>query len=545
MSDEEEEKIQLSDLPTNLISIIYQFLPEKDMCAASRASKKFYEAMQKDFLMEQLAKKSQMFLPEDENRGETWKEIYEFLRKYKIAEKSGRPCKYKMNPYRGHPSPIEAMCALENNYNFDSTIVSGDDSGNVFTWNLEVDEDDEDEKIMVKDLIMKADSKIIGIKKFNADENIIIWTEKNKFYVYNVNLFKSPKFDKNSKRFELKCEFSIDKDDKIEQIYYDKASDKIFMSADLRGPYENLMAYSFNLKTLTSEIYNFGYDIIQSDFIRKDETVQQAQAQPLHLNVIHPLIPVIAGGNNETTFLDKNHVKGLVVCGNKIILFINYEPVRKQLIRNYTCKKLLPNAFFIDQETKLYKSLHVDLEYIFNILKISEDKVAFIGLNNSNFLSTKIYSSENMVPLGESVLYSDNTDPIKQFNLLYSGLPLKQEFYYLINNKKIYKTNLSSLKQIKTVQIAHDLKKVDNITCIESDRHRIVMASDDLYISIFDINTGEFWYNFLGGSLTVFPKSFVKHPLHNGFHIVQITRNAVIGVMGNLIREYKFVFKKK
>ena len=47
-----------------------------------------------------------------------------------------------MNPYRGHPTPIEAVCALENNYNLDSTIVSGDDSGNVFTWNWEVDEDD-------------------------------------------------------------------------------------------------------------------------------------------------------------------------------------------------------------------------------------------------------------------------------------------------------------------------------------------------------------------------------------------------------------------
>ena len=37
----EEEKIGLSDLPTNLISVIYQFLPEKDMCEASRSAKKF------------------------------------------------------------------------------------------------------------------------------------------------------------------------------------------------------------------------------------------------------------------------------------------------------------------------------------------------------------------------------------------------------------------------------------------------------------------------------------------------------------------------
>ena len=66
-----------------------------------------------------------------------------------------------------------------------------------------------------------------------------------------------------------------------------------------------------------------------------------------------------------------------------------------------------------------------------------------------------------------------------------------------------------------------------------------------LYISIFDITTGEFWYNFLGGSLSVFPKSYVKHPSFEGFHLLKISRNAIIAVMGNLIRKYNFVFKKK
>ena len=541
------EKLELSDLPTNLISVIYQYLPEKDMCEASRAAKKFYEAMQKDFLMEQLAKRNKMFVPEDESRGETWKEVFEFLRKYKVAEKSGVPSKFKMIPYRGHKTPIDAFCALENIYNFDSTIVSGDYDGNVFTWNSEVDEDDEDEKIMVKDLILKADGKIEGIKKFNNDKNIIIWTKKNKFYIYNVNLFSSPKFDKNSKRFELKCEFNIDKDDKIEQIYYDKESEKIFMSADLRGKYNNLIAYSYNLKTLTLEIYNFGYDNIQSDFIRKDQSVQQAnvvEENPFdEVEAFFNDGPVIIG-NNEVPSLDKNHIKSFAVCGNKIIFGINYEPVKKELIKKYTSKKLLPNTYFIDQETRLYKDLHVDLEYIFGVLKLSEDKVAFLGLNSSNFLSMKIYSTENTVLLGESILYSDSHDRIKEFNLLYSGLPEKLEFYFLINNIKLYKTNFANPKQIKTLQITHDLKKVNNINCIKSDRHRLVITSDDNYVSIFDITNGDFWYNFLGGSLSVVPKSFVKHPLYNGFHLLEITRNAIICVMGNLIREYKFVFKK-
>ena len=166
-------KKQLIDLPTNLIAFIYQFLSEKDMFMISKASKKFDEAFHKDFLMEQLVKRNIYFLPEDESRGNSWYDILKFLKKYKTNEKSGAPSNYKMMPYRGHKSPIEAFVAFENNYNFDSTIVSGDRDGNVFTWNLEVDEDDEDEKIMNCDKIIKAEGKIIGIEKLDNDKKMI------------------------------------------------------------------------------------------------------------------------------------------------------------------------------------------------------------------------------------------------------------------------------------------------------------------------------------------------------------------------------------
>ena len=533
------EKYEINDLSSNLIAIIFQYLPIKDMFMAAKSSKKFYDAFKKDFLMEQIAKKKMIFLPSDEVRGETWKDILEFLNKLEESEKSGKPSKYKMTPYRGHKAPIEAVCALENLYNFDTTIVSGDSDGNLFTWNLEVDEDDEDEKIMVKDLIVKLDSKIQGIEKFNNDQNIIVWTEKNKFYIYNVNLYQSPKFDKNSKRFELKSEFNIDVDDNIKQIYYDKNKEKLFLSPDLRGEYNNPIAYSYSLKTLTLEIFNFRYDNIQADFVIKDESVNQGNANANNNNLFGTIL------QNNSNFIDKNHVNCFEVCGDKLVFFLNYEPVRKQLIRRYNCKKLLPNAYFIDEETKLYKDLHIDLDYIYNIVKISEDKVAFIGLNSNNLLSIKIYSTDNLVLLGESILNSDTTIHINEFNLLYSGLPEKPELNYLINNKILYHVNLANFKQIRTTKINKNLKDVSNVTCIESDRHRIVFASDDLYISIFDITNGEFWYNFLGGSLSVVPSSYVKHPSFKGFHLLKISRNAIIAVMGNLIRKYSFTFKKK
>lgn len=533
-SESESEQLVIEDLPTNIIAVIFKYLPEKDMFMAAFTCKKFYSALSKDFLMEELSRRNIMFLPDDEGRSDSWKEIFEFLHKYKASEKSGSPRKYRSIPYRGHALPIEAFCGLENQYNFDSTLVSGDGEGNLFTWNLEEDEDDPDEKIMTKDLIFKADEGIKGIKKFNEDNNIIVWTAKNKFYIYNVDLTKNTKYNKNSKRFALKCEFNIDSDDTIEEIFYDEDSEKIFLSPDFRKRYNNIIAYSYNIKKQNLEVYNFGYDNIQSNFIQKDESVK-ASEHPMDIdNSLNVAF-------NEIPLIDNNHVNCFVVCGSKLVFYINYEPVKKQLIKKYNCKKLLPNVFFIDNEKKTTKDIHIDLDYILNIIKISDDNVAFIGINENNYLSIKIYSTDNQVLLGEKILSTSNINNISKFNMLYSDAP---EFYYLINNRQLYKMNLSNFKQINIKEISKSMKEISNVNWVESDRHRIVMASDNLYIAIFDITNGEFWYNFLGGSLTVFPKSYVKHPFYEGFHILQITRNSIISAMGNLIREYKFVFKK-
>lgn len=531
-------KTELNDLSGNLLACIYKYLPTKDMFSVSFCSKKFYNALQKDFLMEELAKRNMFFLKSDENRAETWKEIFKYVKKYEKAESSGKPKNFRMVPYRGHKKPIEALCAFENNYNFDSTIVSGDDEGNIFTWNLEVDEDDEDEKIMMKDSIFKADAAIKGIKKFKDERYMIFWTVKNKFYIFEVNLFKSDKFDKNSKRFQLITEFSIDNDDVIEQIYYDQDNDKLFLSGDLGGSYMNTLAYCFNLKTLSLEIFNFGYDNIQAEFINKDEPSPAPGApQPIHLDPFEQIL-----NNYSYTTLRNNNSNNFSICGNKLVVYINKEPVKKRMIKSYSCKKLLPNAFFIDRDSKLYKDFHIDLDYIYSILKISEDKVGFIGIDPNKMLSIKIFSTENPVLVGEKVLYSTAISSLDKFNLLYSEFPNKQELYFLINKKELYKMNLANLTQIKVQKIKDLSKDFSQIVCAESDRHRLVIAGNELNVGIFDIRNGDFWYFFLGGSLNVFPKSYVKHPLYEGFHIVQITRNAVICVMGNLIREYKFVF---
>ena len=89
------------------------------------------------------------------------------------------------------------------------------------------------------------------------------------------------------------------------------------------------------------------------------------------------------------------------------------------------------------------------------------------------------------------------------------------------------------------------MKAIPSINCIESDDFRIVISSDELFMAIFDIKSRKLWFNLLGGSKTVVPKSFVKHPNYEGFHILEVTRNSIVSAIGNLIREYNFTFKYK
>ena len=116
------------------------------------------------------------------------------------------------------------------------------------------------------------------------------------------------------------------------------------------------------------------------------------------------------------------------------------------------------------------------------------------------------------------------------------------EMYYLIDDKELKKLENIQIKQLKINKLGN-LKEIPNINCIESDEFRIAIASDEQYLAVLDIKTGKLWFNLLAGSKTVQPKSFVNHPNYQGFHIIEVTRNSIVAVIGNLIREYKFTFK--
>ena len=568
-------RINIQDLPANLIAYLYQFLETKEMVLASGSSKRMRKAFNQDFIFIELAKRDHLFLPSEGEKFNTWKEYFLYLKQLKTNLSSGKPnVGFKMIPYRGHKFPIEAFAIFSHKKENENVIVSGDSDGNVLTWNLDEDGDKE------KDLIVKADAGIMGIKNLNDDSNMLVWTRNNTFFYYEVNMFK--KTEKNSERFEFVKKFSLEENDNpIKQIYYEESNSRIYMSPDLSDTLKLSNIYSINLKNFLIDKFKFDYNTTQTNLVLNDGNPNNNNLNnqgwnafnnnnnnhnvlnpyilpnPIHIfpnpnplfpNPYHPQIhplPIYEPIKADLKESRKKNIKYFVVNEDKVFLYINKEPIRNRMISSYNNKNSLPNVFYFKKNTFLANGCHIDLDYIYNILLINNDEVAFIGrkntINNDTQIIMKIYNTSYFSQSKEIVLYKEasyNRTNLK-FDLIYFKFP---EMYYLINEKELKKIENVGVQQLKVVDIG-TLKEILSINCIEADEFRIVLASDELYMSIFDLKTGKMWFNLLGGSKTVVPKSFVKHPNYEGFNQIQITRNSIVSVIGNLIREYRFTFK--
>ena len=256
-----ESLVKLQELSTNLIAFIYQFLTNKEMVLASSTCKKMRQAFNRDFIYIELAKRDHLFLPSEGEKFGTWKEYFLYLKQLNKNISSGKPnVGFKMIPYRGHKSPIEAVAVFNHKEEMSTTIVSGDSDGEVLTWNIDEDGDKE------KDLIFKGDSKIVGIKNMNHDSNMLVWTTKNTFYYYNVNMFM--KTEKNSERFQLEKKFIIEeKENPIKQIYYEESSSRLYMSPDFSDDYQLNNIYCYNFKTSTFDKFKFDYNSSQTNSV--------------------------------------------------------------------------------------------------------------------------------------------------------------------------------------------------------------------------------------------------------------------------------------
>ena len=543
-------KTLITDLSANLIAFIYQYLDGIDMYHASCTNKKMLKALQQDYIYIELTKRDHLFYPSDQDRFSSWKQNWRYLKELKKNFSSGKPnIGYKMNPYRGHKTPISALEVFDLKKSMNSIIVSGDFSGEVLTWNLEEDEDGD--KVFTKDLIIKAKSEIKGIKNLNDDFNMVVWTKENDFYYFNVNMHKD--VNKNSDRFELVKEFKIEEyDDPIKQLYYEKESKIIYMSPDLSKVCKLNNVYSYDLKTFTFNKYKFSYNSSQTNLISNNNPNNNLQIgwnnfnnnnnlfpinPPFVNNLFHQPIVVPDEFSNYSKREKKNN--SFIVTENSVILYINYEPVKKRPISGYANANALPNIFVFDKNRYIFDYYHIDFDFILNILPIDNKEVAIIGCKGNNQILLRIYSIQFFTLSREVTLKHGFNLRNDNFDVIYYKFPVMN---ILINGKELKKIENLGVKQMKVTNIA-TLKDVPNITCIEADMFRIVIASDDLFMSIFDIKTGKMWFNLLGGSKSVTTKSFVKHPNFSGFHFIKVTRNAIYSLIGNLIREYRFTFK--
>lgn len=541
-------KILITDLSANLIAFIYQYLDAKDMVNASSANKKMRKALNQDYIYIELTKRDHLFLPSEQDRFDSWKEHWTYLKQLKRNISSGKAnIGYKMNPYRGHKTPISALETFNLKKSMDSIIVSGDSSGELLTWNLEEDEDGD--KVFNKDLIVKAKSEIIGIKNLNEDSNMVVWTKDNYFYFYSVNMYKN--VNKNSERFQLVKEFNIEEyDDPIKQLYYEENSKIIYMSPDLSKICKENNVYSYDLKTFTLRKYKFSYNSSQTNIVSNNGPNNNNQigwnnynnnnnlfpVNPLVVNNFHQPNVIPQMFSNRSKRVKKNN--SFIVTESSVILYINYEPVKNRPISGYANANALPNIFVFDKNKYIFDYYHIDFDFIFNILPIDNKEVAIIGSKGTDKILLRIYSIQ-FFTLSREVSLRSSVMNCNDFDVIYYNFP---EMYFLVNGKILKKIENLGVKQMKVTDIA-TLKDVPNITCIEADMFRIVIASDDLFMTIFDIKTGRMWFNLLGGSKSVTTKSFVKHPNFSGFHFIKVTRNAIYSLIGNLIREYKFTFK--
>ena len=506
----ESTKFQL--LSSNLISFIYQYLPFKEILNVSLTCKKMHKAFLNDFIWEEFVKLQEFFLPGEGENFSSWKNYFTYLTKLKnnikvTTNKKG----YTMIPYRGHKSIITAINYIILNNELSKIIVSGDKNGIINTWKLDEDGDYE------PDTIIDTKSEIIDIKIYN--DKMILWNKEFNFYVYQIDL-NSQNINNNSKRFNKIFQHNITIGNiDIKYIDWINDEDSIVCSVDLNNKNylkDGGMIVCYNFSADKNQLFYLTNDFDQLNEIRK-----------LNLNDIP----------EEFTINKKGEHKNFICDGDLIIVFSNFDFTKYHLINRYTKnnfgkKKKLDNLFILNRKTISKIGYNIDYQYIYNINKLENGNFGILGFSNGK-ISYRKYSLQNELLKTNQI-----------FNIPIEGKPNNIDILYfdekiisiLINESKVINKELNTTP----AKIYNLENKGGIINCLVGDKYRIIIATDNNTLGIYNRNNASLWYYLLGGSMTVIPKSFIKNPLYNGFNIIKVTRTSIIGVMGNLIREYSF-----
>lgn len=515
----ESQKQFFKKLRSNLISYLYLFFPPREIIYISQINSIFYKALSNDFIWESFAKTEDLFIPSERESFSRWKDYFIYLTKLKTNLKSGKASlSFKMTPYRGHKSVITAVLPIPMSNGPYSVIISGDEKGNVYTWNLDEDEDYE------KVVICETGSSIVDIRLYNNDK-VVFWNTENEFYLYEVNVqhYKNKtKIKNNGERFRLINHFTIDfgdKNIKIEQFQFDKDFTSIYVCSNFYDKYIFKDSHCIKLYSLITgkviKIFDINYDINTKVKVRE-------------LNFQEDLnLDLIKYPNKKTSCFAIN--------SNFLYTFSNYDLQKFLILSRYDQKIKLPNVFAYNIRFGINYSFKIELQYIFDVFILTHNSnVCFFGINKENQTVLMEFKHEsNDFKLEKSIIISPNTKKV-EFLSYYDNV-----MNFLIDNNSVSSIDMLKFSPKKTVTFDY---QQDNKVCnsYSSDKYRFVAGFSNNLIKVFNIQTGQMWYNLLGGSMTIIPKSFISHPNYTGFHIIKLTRWSIVGVLGNLIREYSF-----
>ena len=260
---------------------------------------------------------------------------------------------------------------------------------------------------------------------------------------------------------------------------------------------------------------------------------------------------IIKDNNNNInclSLLNKEVNIPFVENDNFVIVYLNYDFIKGNLLYLYnkeTDQNKLYNIRLFKKSTNAEYRSYIQFDIIFSINKMENDnnQIGIFGIFK-NKLYYKIYSILNInLKLKTEFLIDNNPNIFINYNNILS-INKTIDILNLSNNSISYLLNMNELntynfekKEKKYIQI--DCKN-NQINCFVADKFRIVIGFNNNLLSIYSKETGNLYFNLLGGSLTVIPKSFVAKPNFNGFHLIKITRTSIIGVLGNLIRVYSF-----
>jgi hypothetical protein len=136
-------------------------------------------------------------------------------------------------------------------------------------------------------------------------------------------------------------------------------------------------------------------------------------------------------------------------------------------------------------------------------------------------------------------MFIDNSFNVPINNLfLYKFCKITDEGIFLVLPGLRFIEVLLGNNKLTTVTYTYDNLKDKKVNCVSYDKFKFVVGFNDNTIKVFSTKEKQLWYNLLGGSMTVIPKSFVGYI--EGFHAIQLTKYSIIGCLGNLIREYSF-----